>query len=296
MAPNPQTIWRAFLYGGGSVLLLLNIFFMGEAILRGNFVPILPILAGILTAAGLLVIVYIEHRARLEDKRDHRRISRVANQLESPLRSLQEDIASVAASASAIPGEARLALKRMETKSKVVLENIRDVFLTLQAQEGKLAQEMRTHDLCELVQEGIRRARPLASARNVELDAKNYCQDAAVKVDKRLFLIALIHLLENGVLYTLKPGKVHVSVTRGRESARVIIHDRGVGIKDEDASLIFQPFARGVAAQQFDPDGIGVGLTLSRLIIREFGGEVAWRPKGSGSGSEFTITLPLVKI
>ena len=284
------------MYGGASVLLLLNIFFMGEAIFRGNFVPIVPILAGILTTAGLLIIVYVEHRARLEDKRDHRRISRVANQLESPLRSLQEDIASVAAAAEAMPGEARLALKRMETKSKVVLENIRDVFLTLQAQEGKLSQEVRTYDLCELVQEAIRRLQPLASARNVELSGKNYCQDAAVKVDKRLFLIALAHIIENGILYTLRPGKVNLSVTRGVKSARVMIQDRGVGIKEEELFTVFQPFARGTGATQFDPDGIGIGLTVSKLIIQEFGGRLTWQQRESSTGTEFEITLPLVRV
>lgn len=284
------------MYGGASALLLFNIVFMIQAVFAGNFVPIVPIVAGILTAAGLLLIVYVEHRARLQDKRDHRRISRVANQLESPLRSLQEDIGNVTANADALPGKARFVLKRMETKSKVLLENIRDVFLTLQAQEGKLAQDMRTHDLCSLVQEAVRRVRPLASACNVELDAKNYCQDAAVKVDKRLFLIALTHLIENGILYTLKPGKVSISVTRGTKSARVLVQDRGVGIKEEDISTVFQPFARGHAAHQFDPEGIGVGLTLSRLIIQEFGGTLKWKARETSTGSEFEITLPLVKV
>lgn len=277
------------------MLLLFNIFFMASAVLHGNFVPLLPILAGILTAAGLLLIISIEHHARLEDRRDHRRISRVSGQLENPLRSLEEDIAAVAGSAGSLPGEARLVLKRMETKSKVVLENIRDLFLMLQAEEGRLAHDIRTHDACTLVQEAIRRSRPLASARNVELDAKNYCQDAAIRVDKRLFLIALTHLIENGILYTLKPGKVNISVTRGTKSARIIVEDRGVGIKAEDAPVIFQPFARGHAAAQFDPDGIGVGLTLSRLIIRQFGGELHWRSREGRLGSEFEITLPLVR-
>ncbi len=284
------------MYGGASALLLFNIVFMGQAVLAGNLVPIVPIVAGILTAAGLLVIVYTEHRARLADKRDHRRISRVANQLENPLRSLQEDLTNVTAASDALPGEARFVLKRMETKSKILLENIRDVFLTLQAQEGKLAQDVRTYDLCALVQEAIQRLQPVASARNVELDAKKYCQDAAVKVDKRLFLIALIHLMENGILYTLKPGKVNVSVTRGAKAARVLVEDRGVGIKEEDINVVFQPFARGHAAHQFDPDGIGVGLTLSRLIIREFGGNLSWQPRRDSAGSEFEVTLPLVRV
>lgn len=277
------------------MLLAFNIFFLISAVVRGNFVPVVPILAGILTAAGLLLIVYAEHQARLEDKRDHRRISRVAHQLESPLSALQADLENIIAHADTLPGEARLALKRMETKSKVLLENIRDVFLMLQAQEARLAQDLRVHDVCALVQEAIRRVRPLASAHNVEVDAKAHCADAPVKIDKQLFLIALIHLIENGVLYSLRPGKVTVSVTRGARQARILVRDRGIGLKEEDVAVVFQPFARGHAAQKFDPDGIGVGLTLARLILREFGGELTWKPRSESIGSEFEITLPLVR-
>lgn len=291
---NQATVWRVFLYGGGSALLLFNLFFMISAVVRGNFAPLFPILAGVLTAAGLLVIVYAEHRARLEDKRDHRRLKRVANQLESPLHALQNDIEVLAANSEDLPVEARLKLKHMETKSKVLLENIRDVFLTLQAQEGQLSQEARVHDLCTLVQEAIRRLQPLARARNVELDAKAHCADAPVKVDKHLFLITLSHLIENGIFYTLTPGKVTVSVTRGKKQARVIVQDRGVGVKPEDEPIIFQPFARGHAASKFDPDGIGVGLTLSRLILRQFGGDLIFKSRPETTGSEFQITLPLV--
>lgn len=290
-----DTAWRAFLYGGGSMLLLLNLFFMLSAIIRGNFVPVAPIMAGILTATGLLVIIYTEHRARLQDKHDHRRISRVATQLEAPLRSLEEDIASIAENSDKLPSKTRLVLKQMETKSHVLLENIRDVFLTLQAGEGRLSQEVRTYDACTLVQETVQRVHPQASARNVELDAKKYCQDAAIKVDKRLFIIALTHLIENGILYTLRPGKVTVAVTRGKRSARITVEDRGVGIRDDDVDVVFQPFARGSAASQFDPDGIGIGLTLSRLIIREFGGDLIWKSRGEAPGSKFEIILPLTR-
>lgn len=290
-----QTIWRAFLYGGGSMLLLFNAFFLVSAVVRGNFVPVFPILVGILTAAGLLLIVYAEHRSRQEDKADHRRISRVATQLESPLRSLQEDLAALTSNAEGLPATARSHLRRMETKSRVILENIRDVFLTLQAGEGNLGGEPRVFDLCTLVQEAVRRVMPQANARNVALDAKKYCEDAAVRVDKRLFLIALVHLIENGVLYTLKPGRVNVSVTRGAKVARVLVEDRGMGIIPEDAPVIFQPFARGVAAHQCDPDGIGVGLTLARRIIEEFGGTLAWRNRVNAPGTEFEITLPLAR-
>ncbi len=294
-APTPQTALRAFLYGGGAILLTFDFFYLLKALFTTNFVPVLPIFVGILTASGLLAIVYSEHRAREEDKRDHRRISRVSHQLESPLNSLQEDLEHLIAGAGKLPSETRLKLKHMETKTKVLLENIRDVFLTLQALEQPLVQEVRAYNLCTLVNTTIEKMQPLARARNVEIIHTFHCADAPVEVDKRLFIIALTHLIENALTYTLTPGSVNIAVTKGAKTVRVIIQDRGIGISEADERIIFQPFARGERAGKHDPDGIGVGLTVSRLIIQGFKGKITWTNRNRGMGAEFAIVLPLAK-
>ena len=68
MLDQSPRLLRTFLYGGGSALLLLDLYFLARATLTGNFVPIVPVLAGILTAAGLLFIVYAEQRERAENR------------------------------------------------------------------------------------------------------------------------------------------------------------------------------------------------------------------------------------
>lgn len=285
--------FRAFLYGGGAVLLLTNIFFLLRAAVTVNYVPVVPIIAGIFTAGGLLFIVFAEHRARQEDKRDHRRISRVAHQLETPLYALTEDFQQLLQQASALPAETRFKIKRMETKTQTLLDNIRDVFLMLQLQEGPITQEQRTYDLCVLVKENVNHTRFLAAAQNVELTTTAKCTTAPVKVDRRLFTIALQHLLDNARTYTLKPGLVNVAILPEQKKVRLVVQDRGIGIPAAERTSMWQPFARSEQAEQFDPDGIGVGLTLSRLIIQSFGGQLIYHPRPSAAGSQFEIILPL---
>ncbi len=286
---------RVFLYGGGSALLLVDLLLLLKSTLTGNYVPLVPIIAGIFTAAGLLFIVYAEQRAQMEDKKNHRRIARVATQLTNPLGHLQDDLNRLLKSADQLPSQHRLQIKRMATKSNILLNNVRDVFLSMQAGEGRISQEIRVYNICALLQEAHDRAAPLASASNVELVYRAHCQQAPVKVDRRLFLIALDHLITNGLQYTLKPGLVNLAIMKGHKYARVIIQDRGLGISPDDKYSIFTPFARGEDAGKYDPDGIGIGLALSRLIIKEFGGTLTWRPKPHGTGTEFIIRLPLAK-
>lgn len=293
--PTRHSVFNAFLYGGASVLLAFDVFFLAKAAVTQNFIPILPILVGILVTGGLLLVIYAEYQARKWEKKEHRRLSRVAHQLESPLKTLQEDLAYLVKQADALPAEERLKLKRMDTKATILLENVRDVFLLFRAQQSKVAEEVRLYDVCALVQEAAERVGKLASAHNVEVIQKHHCQHAASKVDRRMFLIALTHILENAVLYTLSPGVVNIAVMKGKTHVRVVVQDRGIGIRSEDVDQILQPFARGHKADQFDPDGIGVGLPLAKLIIEEFGGTLTWRPREKKAGTQVEIKLPLAE-
>ena len=290
----PGRTFRAILYGGGSALLILDTFFLVEAMFTRNFVPIVPILAGIFTALGLLFIVYAEQRARLDDRKAHRRIARVSHQLITPLKVLQDDLTEILGNATKLPSKQRLQLKRMSTKSSIVLENIRDVFLSLQAQEGKISKDIQSQDICQLLEEASKRVEALASARNTDIRFKKHCPKALVRVDKRLFLVAIIHILENAIHYSLTPGKISLDVVKGKKFIRIIVEDRGIGIKKTEADIVFKPFARGEDAAKYDPDGVGIGLALSKLIIKEFKGTLFWKKKTPGTGTHFEIRLPLL--
>lgn len=290
---TPETAFRSFLYGAAATLLGFDVFFLVKALFTTNFVPIVPILAGILTAGGLLLIVYAEAKAREEHRRDHRRISRVAHQLESPLATLEKDLAALRAGSKALPSEARLKLTQMETKSQVLLANIRDVFLLLQASEEPIAREVRRYDVCTVLADVLADHEQQAGARNVELVHTYKCKTAPVRVDVSLLKVALHHLLENAILYSPKPGLVNIALSKDTKTVSIVVQDRGIGLTEADEQIVWQPFARGARAAEHDPDGIGVGLTLSRLIAREFGGEVTYQKTSPGTGSEFTLTLPL---
>lgn len=277
------------------MLLAIDIFFFVRSLFAGSFTTILPVGIGILITLGLLLILYAEGRARGDDRREHRRLSRVAAQLEHPLASLEEDIDYLIQESKSFPPEVRLKLKRMNTKARILIENVRDVFLMLRAQGDKVSQEVRSYDICVLVEDAIKKVQPLASARNVEIVQKAHCANAPVMVDKSLFIIALVHILENGILYTITPGLLNVAIMRGNKFVRIVVQDRGIGVKREDAHVIFDPFVRGKHASQYDPDGIGVGLTLSRLIMNEFQGSLSWRQRSESSGLEFELKLPLTK-
>jgi signal transduction histidine kinase len=105
---------------------------------------------------------------------------------------------------------------------------------------------------------------------------------------------ALINILENGVKYSPSGSQMQI-ITRQRSTClRIEIADEGIGIPREEQGKIFQRFYRGSSPLVKEVSGSGVGLYLSREIIRKHGGTITVKSdNGRTMGSTFVIQLPL---
>ena len=78
---------------------------------------------------------------------------------------------------------------------------------------------------------------------------------------------------------------VSMVTDRSGTAVRLVVADSGPGIPPESMTRIFDPFFTT------KPDGLGVGLSISRSIIEVHGGELSAGNQASG-GAEFVVTLP----
>ena len=78
---------------------------------------------------------------------------------------------------------------------------------------------------------------------------------------------------------------VSMVTDRSGTAVRLVVTDSGPGIPPESMTRIFDPF------YTTKPDGLGVGLSISRSIIEVHGGELSAGNQPSG-GAEFVVTLP----
>ena len=112
-----------------------------------------------------------------------------------------------------------------------------------------------------------------------------------IQVDPDRIAQAIGNILSNAIKYTPEPGQVQVAAGSSALDVWIQVSDTGPGIQPEEQERIFEPFYRSQQQQRF-PQGLGVGLTLARDLVRAHGGdiELASTP---GAGSQFTIRLPL---
>jgi signal transduction histidine kinase len=83
-----------------------------------------------------------------------------------------------------------------------------------------------------------------------------------------------------------------VALTLERDRVRVDVSDNGVGIDTYDHESIFEKFRQVGDTLTDKPHGTGLGLPISRQIVRQFGGEL-WVESVPGEGATFSFTLPL---
>jgi signal transduction histidine kinase len=101
------------------------------------------------------------------------------------------------------------------------------------------------------------------------------------------FRVILENLLDNARKYGGGKVELHSSTENGRWKLEV--RDFGLGFDPKLSEKLFNPFAR--AAKGAVSHGSGLGLSLSRLLARQMGGDLNASSQGEGKGSTFTLTL-----
>jgi signal transduction histidine kinase len=109
-------------------------------------------------------------------------------------------------------------------------------------------------------------------------------------VDQRRVKQILLNLLSNALKFT-ETGFVQLRVRMEDETLQFCVIDTGIGIKESDRQLLFQPFQQIDSPLSRKHKGTGLGLALSRKLAQLHGGDLTVTST-LGEGSCFTLNLP----
>jgi signal transduction histidine kinase len=140
-----------------------------------------------------------------------------------------------------------------------------------------------------VVERSIEGSMQIAAARGIEVTVERLGPGLplTVAVDEDVASRVLQPVLENACRYGR--SRVTVAVTGTAGSVTYIVRDDGPGVGSAEREAIFDPGRRGDGADGY-PDGLGLGLALSRRLARAAGGEVEALP--SREGGAFAVRLP----
>jgi two-component system sensor kinase FixL len=150
--------------------------------------------------------------------------------------------------------------------------------------------ERRVEDVKKLVEEASALALVGAKDRGVRVHFDLAPEANFVLADKVQIQQVLLNLIRNAIEAMdgcERRDLVVATASRPGNMIEISVADTGSGIAPEIAAQLFQPFVTS------KPQGMGVGLSISRTIVEAHGGTIAPRPNPAG-GTVFSFTLPAV--
>ncbi len=117
---------------------------------------------------------------------------------------------------------------------------------------------------------------------------------ALVRTDERRLRQILINLLSNAIKFT-RDGQVSLRVRWRDDLAAIEVEDTGIGIAEQDLERVFEPFQRVDNARAPYEGGVGLGLTITRLLTQIMGGDIRIDSK-PGRGSKFLVRIMLSEV
>ena len=146
-------------------------------------------------------------------------------------------------------------------------------------------------DINELLELILKRLRPIAAKRNIELVLESF-RSVTAEVDEVKLTLALSNLVENAIKYNVDNGWVHVSLNADHKFFYVKIADSGIGIPEESLEHIFERFYRVDKSHSREIGGTGLGLAITRSAILMHRGAVKVESK-ENEGTTFNVRIPL---
>ncbi len=144
-------------------------------------------------------------------------------------------------------------------------------------------------DLHEVIEESIALVAPEARARGILLEKRLADGPLQARFDRVEIQQVLVNLLRNAfeaLEATASGRRVVIQSSAEGPWARVAVADNGPGVPPSLATQIFEPF------MTTKPQGMGMGLAISRTLIEANGGTLGYTP-AEGGGAKFQFCLPM---
>jgi CheY-like chemotaxis protein/two-component sensor histidine kinase len=150
--------------------------------------------------------------------------------------------------------------------------------------------------LAEVLSSAVETARPQLDQAGHKLSLTTPATSVYLDADLTRLAQVFSNLLTNSAKYTPPGGRITVTPTRRGGQVEVAVKDNGIGIPHTSLSNIFDMFSQVDRSLERTSGGLGIGLALVKGLVEMHGGAVSAASDGEGSGSTFTVTLPVVVV
>lgn len=233
-------------------------------------------------------------RMKVVDDSRNEFVSNVSHELKTPLTSMKV-LADSLLIQDDVPAE--LYKEFMQDMSEEIeRENkiINDLLSLVKMDKTANVMNIQSEDINLLVERILKRLRPIAAKRNIEVIFESY-RPVTAEVDETKLSLAISNLVENAIKYNKENGWVHVTLNADHKNFYLEVTDSGIGIPQEDIEQIFERFYRVDKSHSREIGGTGLGLAIARSAIVMHRGAIKVH-SSVGEGTTFTVRIPVTYI
>ncbi|HSI20578.1 MAG TPA: GAF domain-containing sensor histidine kinase [Verrucomicrobiae bacterium] len=234
-------------------------------------------------------------KLRQQDELKNSFISITSHQLRTPL-SIVKWILSILEGDQEVKKltEQHKLIEQAYVSNERLIHVVNDLLNVARIQEGKLPYAPQLTDLKVMIHELISGTEKLAENKKVTFHHSIEKEVPLLQLDPILFKEAIQNVLDNALDYNQEGGEVWFTLDSDDSFVRLVVTNTGMGVAELEQQAIFNQFYRSKDAVKVYPNGSGLGLYLSRAIVRQHGGDVTCVSE-PGKETTFTISLPLTK-
>jgi two-component system CheB/CheR fusion protein len=234
-----------------------------------------------------------ERALKEADQRKDEFIATLSHELRNPLAPIRTGVYLLgqAEAGSALARKTLAIIERQVTHMTRLIDDLLDV---TRITRGKIELHRAPIELGEIVRRVADDHAASFTADRVWLDSDVTDQPVWVDGDAARIVQVLTNLLSNAQKFTPPSGTVTIALERVADDAVLRVRDTGNGVSPHLLDRVFEPFTQAPQTIERSRGGLGLGLAMSKGIIELHGGTIALASKGPGSGTEVTVTLPLV--
>jgi len=226
-----------------------------------------PVFSGDKTRGAVILLHDATEKQRAENQR-REFTANVSHELKTPLTTISA-LSEMISQGMAQEADIKTFAGRITEQSGRLLLLIDDIIRLSEFDEGKVNREATVFDLWELAATVISTLRNNAGGIDILLTGERF----EISANNRMIDELLYNLIDNGVKYNKKSGKVTVDLTRTEDGlCKISVSDTGVGIHEEHHPHIFKRFYRADKSRSKKTGGTGLGLSIVKHITEYYDG------------------------
>ena len=256
----------------------------------------------------VIVILLVRDITQLSQLERARRdmIASVSHELRTPLAALK--LLSETIASNPPPEIAQRMARRISDEVDALTRLVNDLHDLSQIEAGRIALQMASTDVIQIVERAIERISPQADSHHIEVNHTVLSGLPMMLADAGRIDQVLLNLLHNAVKFTPDGGYITIGAQlitlphdnnalpgipadhNSGEWVAITVTDTGVGIPSEHLPRVFERFYK-VDQARTRGSGTGLGLAIARHLVEGHSGKI-WVVSTVGVGTTFICTLP----